>query len=97
MDYDGFFKQRLICSAVAEEGSDVRTAGPEDAGLTSSPARVGYRMTVVSSRGCLTLGASIGPRPAQNRAEGFPTVDLSPAVRAIGFARAGLEVCCPSS
>jgi hypothetical protein len=91
MDYDGFFKQRLICSAVAEEvGSDVRTAGPEDAGLTSSHARVGYRMTVVSSRGCLTLGTSIGPRPAHNRAEGFPTVVLSPAVRAIGFARVGL-------
>jgi hypothetical protein len=31
MDNDGFFKQRLICSAVAEVvGSDVRTAGPED-------------------------------------------------------------------
>ena len=28
MDYDGFFKQRLMCSAVAEEvGSEVRTAG----------------------------------------------------------------------
>jgi hypothetical protein len=27
MDYDGFFKQRLICSAVAQEvGSEVRTA-----------------------------------------------------------------------
>jgi hypothetical protein len=91
MDYEGFFKQRLVCSAVAEEvGSDVRTAGPEDAGLTSSHARVGYRLTVVSSRGCLTLGTSIGPRPAHNRAEGFPTVVLSPAVRAIGFARVGL-------
>jgi hypothetical protein len=31
MDYDGFFKQRLICSAVAEEvGSEVRTAGDRD-------------------------------------------------------------------
>jgi hypothetical protein len=28
MDYDGFFKQRLMCSAVAEGvGSEVRTAG----------------------------------------------------------------------
>ena len=28
MDYEGFFKQRLTCSAVAEEvGSEVRTAG----------------------------------------------------------------------
>ncbi len=28
MDYDGFFKKRLMCSAVAEEvGSEVRTAG----------------------------------------------------------------------
>src|SRR6202035_4433098 len=44
--------------------------GPEDAGLTSSHARVGYRMAVVSSRGCLTLGTSIGPRRAHNRAGG---------------------------
>jgi len=28
MDYDGFFEQRLVCSAEAEEvGSEVRTAG----------------------------------------------------------------------
>lgn len=35
-------------------------AGPKDAGLTSSHARVGYRITEVSSRGCLALEASVG-------------------------------------
>jgi hypothetical protein len=32
----------------------------------------GYRMTVVSSRGCLDLGTSVGPGPAHNRQEGSP-------------------------
>jgi hypothetical protein len=93
MDYDGFFKQRLICSAVAEEvGSEVRTAEdrPEDAGFTSSHARIGYHMIVVSSRSCLTLATSIGPRPAHNGAGGFPTVVLLPTVRTTGFAGVGL-------
>jgi hypothetical protein len=35
-------------------------AGPKDAGLTSSHARVGYRIAGVSSRSCLGLGASVG-------------------------------------
>ena len=42
-------------------------------------------MTVVSSRGCLALRTSIGPGPAHNRAGGFPTVVLSPAVRTSGI------------
>src|SRR5579864_2164786 len=46
-------------------------AGPKDAGLTSSHARVGYRIIGVSSRGCLALGASVGA--AHNRPRGFPT------------------------
>ena len=35
-------------------------AGPKDAGLRSSHARVGYRIIAVSSRGCLGLKASVG-------------------------------------
>ena len=35
-----------------------RETGPKDAGLTSSHARVGYRITRVSSRGCLALARS---------------------------------------
>jgi len=37
-------------------------------------------MTVVSSRGCLTLETSVGPGPAHNSSGGFPTVILSPAL-----------------
>ena len=42
---------------------DLQIAGSEseDAGSTSSHARVGYRMSVVPSWGCLALGSSIDP------------------------------------
>ena len=37
-------------------------------------------MTVVASRGCLALGASLGVMPAHNRARGFPNLALPPAL-----------------
>ena len=46
--------------------------GSEDAGSTSSHARVGYRMTVVSSRSCLGLEASVGLGRLITGLEGSP-------------------------
>ena len=43
-------------------GAQGRRQGPEDASLTSSHARVGYRITGVSSWGCLALRASVDRR-----------------------------------
>src|SRR5262245_50270097 len=37
-------------------------------------------MTVVASRGCLALGASLGLMPAHNRPRGFPNLALPPAL-----------------
>src|SRR6516162_3510802 len=46
--------------------------GFEDAGSTSSHTRVGYRMTVVSSRSCLGLEASVGLGRLITGLEGSP-------------------------
>src|ERR1700746_1676974 len=55
-------------------GAQGRRQGPEDAGLTSSHARVGYRITGVSSWGCLPLRASVrSAGSSRNSHEGSPS------------------------
>src|SRR5439155_27319439 len=50
-----------------------------DVGCTSSDARVGYRRTVLASRGCLALRSGV-LRP-QCMSRGFPNRALPPAMR----------------
>jgi DDE superfamily endonuclease len=47
-------------SSVVLAGAQGRRQDLQDAGSTSSHARVGYRISGVSSRGCLALDASVG-------------------------------------
>ena len=71
-----FKGRRAIFYSAAADCADrwcaQQETGPEDAGWTGSHARIGYRMTVVPSRGCLALESSIVRGPAHNRHEGSP-------------------------